>query len=604
MQLTSSITAVPFLHGNLDSARHIRAVCARDSFDCIAVDLPHPFGPLLTDAVDRLPLISAVVARGVEDPVYYVPADPCDAAIEGIRQSRQGRIPWEPLGTGVLRRNEPLPPLPDPHVAVRLGFDAFASLCLRVIGMPGGDTPEDREARHVAWRLRGLELSHQRILALIHARRFAAAVKHFPREYSYNYTPPAEQSYRLSIDYINPDHLYFALGELPFITGRAERERQDVFGRPAALEEEIKELFRETRDQYGDEGREEVIDLSPVRIQAALTFLRNLTVMGKAIAPSLFDIIQAAKGVGGNSYALKVLRCARYYPYLPLEHDHTIGVGIDKMFFPEEHAVHDAVNLLRDTALVWRKLSIKPDPSEMRKKRYRYRWNPSGMCSHVPEDRRIEQFNAAVRTRALRAMREDLVKTEKFTASVKDGIDFRETLRNWHTGDIYVRELPPSRGAMDTVVIIFDGAHDDRYPHCATWYAEHDEESTLTFFATDPFADLIGPGVARSFYGGVSLLFPPRWVPNAFDVTKDMGLRSLTERITYGALRFSEQRNVGFVAASRPDVRLRSMAARMGGHLVWIPLGTFSNETLRRLRKFHVLNGKRVRSWAARFIGD
>ena len=157
---------------------------------------------------------------------------------------------------------------------------------------------------------------------------------------------------------------------------------------------------------------------------------------------------------------------------------------------------------------------------------------------------------------------------------------------------------------MDTVVIIFDAAHDHRYPHCATWYAEHDEESTLTFFATDPFADLIGPGVARSFYGGVSLLFPPRWIPNAFDLTKDMGLRSLTERITYGALRFSQERNVGFVAASRPGVRLRTMAGRMGKHLVWIPLGTFSNETLRRLRKFHVLNGKKVRSWAARFIGD
>ena len=44
--------------------------------------------------------------------------------------------------------------------------------------------------------------------------------------------------------------------------------------------------------------------------------------------------------------------------------------------------------------------------------------------------------------------------------------------------------------------------------YCATWYAEHGEESTLTFYATDPLADLVGPGIARSYYGGLSLLFP------------------------------------------------------------------------------------------------
>src|SRR5690606_7465497 len=100
--------------------------------------------------------------------------------------------------------------------------------------------------------------------------------------------------------------------------------------------------------------------------------------------------------------------------------------------------------------LQWRTISIKPDPSLERKKKYRFTWNPFGMCSHIPEDVRIERFNAYIRKKSLKIMVEDFIKNEKFSSSVKDGIDIRETLRNWHTGDIYVKEIPPSRGKIDT----------------------------------------------------------------------------------------------------------------------------------------------------------
>ena len=218
---------------------------------------------------------------------------------------------------------------------------------------------------------------------------------------------------------------------------------------------------------------------------------------------------------------MHILKCARYYPYLPLEMSGPfLSVGIDKIVLPEGSSARSAVNLLRDFSFVWQRLSIKPDPTELQKKKYRYSWDPRGMCSHVPEDERIEKFNAHVRNKALAIVREDLVVSEKFTVSVRDGVDIRETLTKWYTGDIYVKELPPSRGAMDTVVIVFDADHDELYPHKATWFAEHDEESTLTFYSTDPFDNMIGPGVARSYYGGLCLLFPPRPVPNIFEVRK------------------------------------------------------------------------------------
>jgi len=226
------------------------------------------------------------------------------------------------------------------------------------------------------------------------------------------------------------------------------------------------------------------------------------------------------------------------------------------------------------------------------------------MCSHVPEDRIIERLNAHARARAKRLLVEEFAHHEKFTTSVKDGIDIRETLRNWHTGSIYVKEIPPARGRLDTVVMIFDEDHDDNYPHRCAWYAEHGEESTLTFYATDPFSDLIGPGIARCRYGGLSLLFPPRPVPDIFALTEGMALPNLAARLTYGALLFSAERVVAYVSARKPPAALRAMAARLKKRLLWIPLSSFSNETIRNLRQFHILNGKEVRSWASRFIGE
>ena len=41
-----------------------------------------------------------------------------------------------------------------------------------------------------------------------------------------------------------------------------------------------------------------------------------------------------------------------------------------------------------------------------------------------------------------------------------------------------------------------------------------------------------------------------------------------------------------------------------GDNTIHIPLGRFSRDTIDRIRRFHVLNGKRVRSYAARFIRD
>ncbi|MDO5576036.1 MAG: hypothetical protein Q4F84_03075, partial [Fibrobacter sp.] len=365
----------------------------------------------------------------------------------------------------------------------------------------------------------------------------------------------------------------------------------------------IKDLFRETRDEYSK--HDELLELSPVRLQAALTYLRNLTIMENRFIPSLFDIVEAAKGVGGNSFALQILKSAKYYPYISFENrTEILGVAINKVSSPILGGIASAVNLFRDFKMYWRTISIRPEPELNKKIKYKFSWDPFNMCSHIPEDIRVERFNSFVRKKTTKILLEDYVKSEKFSTSVKDGIDIRETLRNWHTGNIYVREIPPSNGKIDTVVIIFDKNHDEKYPHCATWYAEHENESTLSFYATNPQENMIGPGISRCSYGGLSLLFPPRNTPDLFHFTRNLDFPDLASRLTYGSLFFSNEKAVAYIASKKPDMWLKQAASRLKKHLVWIPLNSFSNETLRRLGRFHILNGKIVRSWANRYIGD
>jgi len=58
------------------------------------------------------------------------------------------------------------------------------------------------------------------------------------------------------------------------------------------------------------------------------------------------------------------------------------------------------------------------------------------------------------------------------------------------------------------------------------------------------------------------------------------------------------------VAPEPPKLAWRQLARRYRKQLVYLPLKRFSASTVDRLRRFHVLNSREVRSYAGRFIRD
>jgi hypothetical protein len=200
---------------------------------------------------------------------------------------------------------------------------------------------------------------------------------------------------------------------------------------------------------------------------------------------------------------------------------------------------------------------------------------------------------------------EDLAKVEKFQSSLKDGLDVRETLRNWHTGDLYVKEMPPARGSIEVVVFLFDTPADpERYSWQSTWYAEHEEESTLAFYSTNFLDNMVGPGIGQALYGGCLFIFPPRPIPDIWRDPRLSFCRTLEEQLLAAALLHSREKRVVLVAPEPPKLAWRQLARRYRKQLVYLPLKRFSASTVDRLRRFHVLNSREVRSYAGRFIRD
>ena len=416
---------------------------------------------------------------------------------------------------------------------------------------------------------------------------------------------------------VDPRTLIFLLGELPFLTGLYERAIRELEPDENLSIDGVKEMVLQARDRLKSSLPRVAQRITPQLLSIYFRYVRNLSLIDRRLTPDLYSLVVAGQQTAGDDFALALAETARDYLFADLtrtqareEIDEGEGqppflrMGVEEADVPG-WGVAPMVSRLPGQVLVWRSCELRPRPPERDRKRWKQRWNPYGQCSWPPEDERIESFQQHVRDQAKTLLGADLARSEKFTTSVMDGLDMRETLRHWHTGDIYVKIIPPSRGSIEIVVFLFDVPADPRrYPFRTTWFAEHAEESTLAFFATDPMQNLIGPGIAQAEYGGALFLFPPRPIPDIWNDPRLDFTDTLEERLLAAALLHSRERHIALVSPKPPPASWRRLARRYGRKIVHLPLKRFSGQMLERLRQFHILNGKEVRSYAAEFIRD
>ncbi len=618
LQFSSKISCLPVVHGSGDFAVEVRRVMLSESFDCVAVPLPPSFQESVERGISHLPNITIAVQsetgpysheswipesekrNDVPQVCSYVPIDPCQPVIAALRLAQQERIPRAFIDLEVESFEEHEEVMPDPYALKQLPVEQFA-----IAVLAGSDEPKSPQLQarvhHLARQLRELEKTSQSIL-------FVCPISLWPwvreqyRNNTFDDSIVSADVYDSDLFRIDPDTLLFLLGELPYITGLYEQSRFNLDSDENLSVDGIKAMLLSAREKYRENLKNRGRKITPHLLATFLKYVRNLSLIERRMTPDLYTLVTAAQQLAGDQFAIALAEVAKEYPFNDTLPFGEFKMSIDRGQLPDG-SIAVMKNRLSGPPVSWRTCKLNRKPLKIDQQDWAMRWNPYSQCSWPPEDVAIERFRTHVKDRALNIMGNDLAKTEKFTTSLKDGLDIRETLRNWHTGTLYVKENPPSRGNLDCVIMLFDSPADPReYPWRITWHAEHQDESTLSFFATSPGDELVGPGIAMASYGGAMFLFPPRPVVDIWNDPRLDFVDTLEERLLAAACLHSQHRHIAIMSAIPPGVGWRRLAKRYGRKLVHIPISHFSQEAIQQLRMFHVLNGRQVRSYAEHFI--
>lgn len=633
LEIGPHVTALPIVHGSGDFAWEVRRLMLKHSFDCLAVPLPASFQPTVETAILNLPVPSVVFQRDQvrydtpwtpqseelekdrddrensddsdqpDDPenagASFVPIDPCQPVIAALRTAIGEHIPRRFIDLETSRFRPHSRTLPDAYALKKLPLERFAAAVLPHIEAPN-DVQWRNRVRHMAWQLRQLSVDFKKIL-------FVTSILDWPwirqsfhdRELQ---CPENEAVEETETYQVQTDSLYFLLGELPFLTGLYENARRELEDDEHLSIDGLKELLIASREDYNLEYQSRARKITPKLLSQCLKYTRNLTLIDHRFTPQLTTIVTAAQQVAGDGYALHVLEKSKQYPFTQPSGLPEVRMSINQAAFPDDDIL-DVVSRLPGPPVMLSRLELIPRPDEKQRRDWKQRWNPFSQCSWPPEDNLIENFRQAVFERAQEVMGADLIHTEKFTTSIKDGIDIRDTVRHWYDGDIYVKVLPPNKGKLDCSVLLFDSPADPRdYPWRTTWFAEHKNESTLAFFATDFSEQPVGPGICLANYGGALFLYPPVAIQDIWNDPRLDFTTTLEERLLAAACLHSQCPHIALVTPSPPGPAWRQLAKKFKKKWVHLPLSRFSDSTVQQLRMVHVLNGKEVRSYASEFI--
>lgn len=624
LQVDERLNLLPVVHGSADSAMQIRHWLLEHPPKCLAIPLPPSFFAPVMEGILELPNPSIVLQpfepkfqteyqpesedTGEEEiPRYsYVPLDPCQPVIAALRLAveEHWRIEF------IDEENPDYVPftasLPDPYALKHLSLEKFATACL-----PWLTPPATREViqrlEHQARRLRELRKKYSQVTMLTALQEWPWLRDRIKTDQTH---PQAANIDSDEIEFQYPERfatdprtLIFLFGELPYITAFYEHQRKKLDENTQLTIDGVKHLLLSARSSYMQDFGKRARRITPLLMSQCLKYMRNLTLMQKRLTPDLYTMVVASQQIMGDQFAIHLVNTAKEYGYyddvspLPI-----VKLGIDQARLPDGEIVK-TISRLPGPPVVWRSLELRKSPEKMDQTKWAMQWNPYQQCSWPPEDELIESFRTRVFERAKSIMGADLARTEKFSTSILDGIDIRETLRHWYDGDIYVKVLPPSVGTLDACVMLFENNVDPRqYPWRTTWYAEHKDESTLAFFATNFGQEMIGPGIALATYGGAMFLYPPVKIP---DIWHDRSLDftdTLEDRLIAAACKYCRGRHVALLSPTAPGANLRRLAKRYGRKLVHVPLSQFNDAMIQQLRMVHVLNGKEVRSYASHFI--
>lgn len=594
-----NLTYLPVVPGRIEFSFRVRRYLLEARPRVVAVELPSSLEREYQTAIQRMPRMSVILIpenEAREDSAAYLPIEPGDPFIEAIRTAQE--IGAEVLFIEPASHEKPhlTGSYPEPYSVEFIGMERYVE-AYRVY--PEQRTPEvESHAAAMAWKLQGADpLASTCVVISLHLLDPVLDAIEIPQEEP---PPPRARLFHTAeLFNLHPDCLAEVTGEAPYYQELFENGRGDLdsftLDRPRWQLALLRQAEKEYAINTGDAMQ------SWQRLSLA-KFSRNLAMLDAHLVPGVYDLTLAARSIIDDNYAYEVWQMANRFSVQasedpPLE---TLNISGEEVWLRTRK-----LRIRRRLPRLKQRLKpagLKPRKREMFKGEWASRTNGLSICSYPPEDLVIENYGRFLKRYAKAVVSEERSRVEPFTTSTLDGIDIRETIRNWHERKLYVRETRKFSGEVGAVVIIFDEDRNDRYRYITTWLGEHQNESDMAFYSTQPFEHIVGPGIGRAEYGGLLMTLPPR---RLFDVWSDSDYdlaETKSERLLMAALDYSVQRHVLYIAGKPPRTMFRQLAARVNRKIVYIPLGQLSPAKLKKIRVVHVLDSYTRREEAKQYI--
>jgi len=585
----------PVVPGKLEFARAVRRAILDERPKVVAVELPATLESVYLQAVKRLPQMSVILYADQEDEdqAIYLPIEPADPFVEALRTAREVYAQVVFLDPDANERPHVPDRYPDTYALNTITTEQYVE-AYRI-------DPQERSeqvARHadgIAWKLQGADPMAS-TLVVLSLNLLDPVLDAMER--------PQAQPFsrrRSGVQLLNPHPACLAeiTTDYPRLQEHYEDYRREMTDENAIDRRRVQMgVFRAAEKLYEKNTGERVAHWQRRFLGR---YARNLAVTTEALTANLFDLTVSARSIVDDNYAWEVWETGGGYRFQQeTSNVPTIHISGDEVWLNTKR-----IRLRRRLPNEKRKLrpfGLKKRAKEKIPGEWASELDGDSICSYPPEDLVVEGFGQFLKKKGKGILSEERSRTEPFTTSLLDGIDMRETIRNWHEGRVYVKEARKVHGEVGSVVLIFDEDREGKYQYMTTWLGEHQNESDMAFYSTFPFENMVGPGIGRGEYGGFLMSLPARRMHNVwFDPDYDFA-ENKPERLLLAGIDYSIQKYVVYVAAKPPRSVFKNIAARMGRTIIYIPIGQLSPLTLKKVRVVHVLDGHDKRKIAKEYL--
>lgn len=593
-----NIRLFPSINNIFEFAQEARKQYEEFRPTAVALEYPATLKEWILKGIERLPYISVVCYEDADEAEVFLIIEPTDAQVEVARLAIRDNIPIY----FVDRDTEDLPYeysiFPDPYCISRIGHYRYCWLYLRLTRYARSSPEDILREKTIAYNLRDLSKKHERVM-------YVGALYHFKgvvRELSRPQSPVIAKTKRKGVylAHLNEECLPELLSECPYVAKRYEEGRTVTPYRPIDRAELFQELLEEATEYFKSSYKEEI---APNKWDLFERFLWNYTLISGRLVPNLYQLIIAARGTLGEDMAYEIWQKGAQYPW------YVEDPGLPVITLEGEDLFLNLrkVRLKRRIRSQRRRLFPVRIRQKQKVKKWTKEFKGQGICSYPPEDLVIEGYGRYLMKKALEIKTSQLHSIEPFLSSLKDGIDIRETIRNWLNGKLFVKEEARLKGQVGSLVVIFDPDPPDewgleQFPWKVTWHGEHNQESDMAFYSTPAGLDVVGPGISRCVYGGFMMTYPPMRLMDVWQDPYFDGARDKPERLLFAALDYSLEKHVVYVAPKPPSQLSQRIAEALGKSIIYLPLGALSKAMLRKIRYFHVLDGHPVRAYASEYI--